>query len=426
MTRQLMALPLLAFLAGLTPGNLSSQRAPTPAASAPDTIVISPAGAVRSLAEGVRLVRTGGVVIVEEGSYREPPVLIDRAVSIVGRGTAVLHAQSGRGILLVRSNDVTIRGLQLRGVEPSETEDRAAIRVAGANNCLIERNVFDDNFFGVFLAEVDGCRVRSNQLRGRGGSEAMSGNGIHVWSSGNVSIEQNGITNHRDGIYLEFAAVSRIRGNHVEGNRRYGLHFMFSDDSHFEDNVFRRNQAGVAVMYTRRVLMQGNRFEANWGSGAYGLLLKEITDAEVRGNLFERNTTALLADGATRLITAGNRFIGNGWALRLLASSTNARIEQNDFIGNSFDVATNSRQTYSTFSGNYWDSYRGYDLNRDGTGDVPHRPVRLFSQLVERFEPVLMLQRSFLVGLLDAAERAIPSITPDQMVDATPRMRPHQ
>jgi nitrous oxidase accessory protein len=74
--------------------------------------------------------------------------------------------------------------------------------------------------------------------------------------------------------------------------------------------------------------------------------------------------------------------------------------------------------------GNYWDAYRGYDLRRDGYGDVPFRPVRLFSVLVERNAPALILLRSTFVALLDAAERVIPALTPDALADARPAMRP--
>jgi nitrous oxidase accessory protein len=44
--------------------------------------------------------------------------------------------------------------------------------------------------------------------------------------------------------------------------------------------------------------------------------------------------------------------------------------------------------------------------------------------LVERWDAALVLQRSFFVGLLDAAERVLPSLTPDRLVDAHPAMRP--
>jgi nitrous oxidase accessory protein len=65
----------------------------------------------------------------------------------------------------------------------------------------------------------------------------------------------------------------------------------------------------------------------------------------------------------------------------------------------------------------------GYDLDRDGIGDVPFRPVRLFSLLVERYPATLALLRSLLVDLLDAAERVIPSLTPEELMDASPAMR---
>ena len=63
------------------------------------------------------------------------------------------------------------------------------------------------------------------------------------------------------------------------------------------------------------------------------------------------------------------------------------------------------------------------DLDHDGVGDVPHRPVRLFSLLVERNEPTLILLRTPVVKVLDAAERVLPSLTPEMLADPTPLMR---
>jgi len=131
-------------------------------------------------------------------------------------------------------------------------------------------------------------------------------------------------------------------------------------------------------MYTNRMEMTGNRFEGNWGGAAYGLLLKEISDGKLHGNVFYRNTTGLLADGANRLQADRNNFINNGWAVKLEASTQDGRFTRNNYIGNTFDVSSNSNEHTTTFAGNYWDSYEGYDLNHDGYGDVPFRPVRLW------------------------------------------------
>jgi nitrous oxidase accessory protein len=137
------------------------------------------------------------------------------------------------------------------------------------------------------------------------------------------------------------------------------------------------------------------------------------------------NTTGLLADGADRLIATENTFTRNGWAVKLEASTLEARFTANEFVGNTFDVATNAREHTTRFVSNYWDDYRGYDLDRNGVGDVPHHPVRLFSMVVERHQPAIILMRSLFVELLDAAEKMLPALTPETLADPAPLMRRH-
>jgi len=98
------------------------------------------------------------------------------------------------------------------------------------------------------------------------------------------------------------------------------------------------------------------------------------------------------------------------------------RFETNVFEGNSFDMSTNSRSTSAIVSGNWWDRYRGYDLDRNGRGDVAFRPVRLFSLLVASHPSSMILMRSAFLDLLDTAERALPILTPETLVDASPLM----
>jgi nitrous oxidase accessory protein len=386
------------------------------------TVVVSPAGPVRGIAEAVRRASPGDRIVVKAGTYREPTIIVDKPVDIEGDGLPVLDGEGERQIMTVAADDVTVRGLHFMHVGTSYVEDRAAIKVAGAKGCTISDNRFDDTFFGIYLAEATDCVVERNELHATTNGEAGSGNGIHLWSSRGITIADNRISGHRDGIYLEFSHESDVRGNVSERNLRYGLHFMYSNDCHYTENVFRNNGSGVAVMYTKNVTMTRNRFEQNWGGAAYGLLLKEITDSRLEGNVFERNTTGLLAEGANRLQVDHNEFIANGWAVKIAASTIDGRFTRNDFIANTFDVVTDARQITSTFAGNYWDSYDGYDLDRDGVGDVPHWPVRLFSLLAARAEPSLVLLRSAFVELLDAAERVLPVLTSDSVNDPRPAM----
>lgn len=391
----------------------------------PTTLEVSPTGPIRTLTAALGRARAGTRIIVRAGTYREPTIVVRTPVEIVGVGFPELDGEGRRQIMVIAAPNVTVRGLHLRNVGSSFIEDRSAIKVVETSGCVIEGNRIDDAFFGIYLARVTGCRISGNVLRASKATESASGNGIHLWTATGVTIADNDIAGYRDGIYFEFVHDSEVRRNRSAGNLRYGLHFMYSDDCRYRGNTFRHNGAGVAVMYTRHVVMEDNRFEDNRGSAAYGLLLKEISDVRLARNRFARNTTALFADGTTRLVAEDNVFIDNGWALRLDSNAQDGQVTGNDFAGNTFDVSTNGEAKGTTFSGNWFDGYRGHDLDRNGVGDVPHRPVRLFSVVVERNAPALILLRSVFVQMLDAAERLIPALTPETLIDTRPAMRRH-
>ena len=396
---------------------------PAPRANAQqqDSVIVSPSGI--TLLRALDIVKPGGVIVVTPGNYAVRNVTVARPVTISGRGFPTLDAGGDGEVLKVIADNVTLQGLRLTGTGMSYTQDRASLRISGARNCSILDNKFDHVLYGIYLAKVTKCRIEGNTLAASGKTEAQSGNGIHLWTSNEVTIARNRVTGFRDGIYFEFVHNTHVIGNVSEGNLRYGLHFMYSDDCDYVANTFRRNGAGVAVMYTKRVHMVRNRFEKNWGSSAYGLLLKEIADSRIEQNVFTENTTGLYADGADRIKATQNQFIRNGWGVKVGGSTLDGLFTANNFIDNTFDVTTNSREPSTKFTGNYWSSYSGYDLDRDGTGDVPHAPVRLFAVIVERSPQAVVLLRSILAGLLDAAERAMPALTPQLFVDPRPSMR---
>lgn len=387
--------------------------------TAPQVRVAGPGGAYPTITAALAAADSGDTVLVRAGEYREPELLVTRPVTILGEGRPVLFGGDHQ-VFTVRADLVTIRGLDIRGITPSAVDDRAAIKVLDAHNCRIEDNHLTDTFFGIYLSKVNGCIIRGNVARGSGTTESLSGNAIHSWSSRNLEITGNDLSGHRDGIYFEFTSDSRVTENLSSGNIRYGIHFMFSNGCSYERNRFIGNGAGVAVMYSKQVRMVQNLFEESWGSAAYGLLLKDITDSHLERNRFHRNSIGVFAEGAIRLEFRGNEFSANGWAVQVMADAEDTRFLGNRFEGNSFDVSTNSVHAASEFRGNFWDRYTGYDLDRDGVGDVPFAPVRLFALVVQQNGPALILLRSFFVALLDAAERVAPVLTPQTMVDRAP------
>jgi len=199
---------------------------------------------------------------------------------------------------------------------------------------------------------------------------------------------------------------------------------MFAHNNSYIANIFNGNGAGVAVMYTRHATMRNNRFENNWGDAAYGLLLKEISDSEITGNFFEKNTSGIFMDGSSRIAMRNNIFKNNGWAIKMQASCMDITVERNNFMANTFDIGTNGSLVLNSFKNNYWDKYEGYDLNKDNLGDVPYRPVSMFSMIIERNPPAMMLFRSFITTLLDKTEKILPSLTPENLKDDYPLMKP--
>ena len=386
-------------------------------------VVVSPRGPVQRVSEALGRVADGGRVRLEAGVYRESTLVVQRPVTLEGMPGAVLDGQGERSLLVVQADRVHIRGLTFRNTGGSQVDDRAALRILESADCLVEDNHFEDSFFALMLQRVDGCIVRRNIMRGMAGTQSRTANGVHLWSSNDVLVEDNVITGHRDGIYFEFAQHAVARRNTVTESLRYGLHFMFSDSCRYEYNRFEANRAGVAVMYAKHVAVVGNVFRRNRGSATYGLLLKDINDSQVQDNAFIENTVGLFLEGSNRNRIEGNRFEANGWAVRLLADAQDNLVTDNAFARNLFDVGTNSRQHYSVIRGNHWDRYRGYDLDRDGVGDVPHAPVRLFSLVVERAPAALVLVRSLVADALDLAERVAPVLTPATLLDEAPLMR---
>lgn len=198
---------------------------------------------------------------------------------------------------------------------------------------------------------------------------------------------------------------------------------MFSDSCEYTDNTFKHNGAGVAVMYTKNVLMYKNHFSKNWGPVSYGILLKDISDSRIEKNIFDENSIGLYMEGCSRVTIEKNNFTKNGWALKLMANSMENYFYDNNFVANSFDISTNSRQNFNTFEKNYWADYDGYDLDKDGFGDVPFRPVTMFSMMIESHPTSLVLLHSLFIDILNIAESIIPAITPEALTDAKPRMR---
>lgn len=360
--------------------------------------------------------------MVYSGVYKEGNLIIDKSIHFIGVGFPVLDGEKKHEVLSVKSAYTSISGFRVQRSGYATLNDPGGIKVYDTHHVTISGNMLDDNFFGIYLQYCKNCIVKNNTITGKGIEEQQIGNGIHCWKSDSLQITGNRISGHRDGIYFEFVTNSVIWRNISFSNIRYGLHFMFSNSDSYISNVFKGNGAGVAVMFTHKVKMINNTFSENWGDAAYGLMLKEISDSHILGNHFAKNTTGIYMEGTSRISVQKNSFEYNGWGMKIQASCMDNEITLNNFMGNTFDISTNGSLVLNTFNSNYWDKYQGYDLNKDKVGDVPYHPLSIFSVLVEKNPPAMLLFRSFMIDLLDKSEKLMPSLTPDNFIDQSPLM----
>jgi nitrous oxidase accessory protein len=389
-------------------------------------IVVGRDQSITSLKKAVSMASDRDTILLSAGVYREGNITITKSICIIGISNPVLDGENKYEILTVSGKDITISGITFRNSGYSAMNDYASIKIIDASNITVENNIILNAYFAIHVSNTSYPVIRRNTITGSPGTEQLTGNGIHLWKSNHALIDGNHVQGHRDGIYFEFVSFSKVQNNLSENNIRYGIHFMFSNDDVYYNNTFKKNGAGVAVMYSKRVNMEFNHFEQNWGGSAYGILLKDISDSYVQHNIFFKNTIALHLEGTSRMEIQENLFKENGWAIKVQASCEDNHFHDNNFISNSFDVGTNGTMVLNTFSKNYWDKYEGYDMNKDGVGDVPYHPVSMYSMIVEENPSSLILLRSFMVNLLDKAERAIPSLTPENLVDDKPMIKPNK
>jgi len=378
---------------------------------------------ITSIKKAITIAKDFDTIVVRKGTYYEYNIIIDKPLTIIGKNYPVIDGKTKGEIITIYSDNVTVDGFHIINVGTSYTEDYAAVRVVKSKNFIIQNLKLENLFFGIYLEKAKDGKILNNTILGNAVNEYNSGNGIHLWYSHNIEIDNNIVQHVRDGIYLEFSDYCTIKNNVSANNVRYGLHFMFSNNDLYENNTFEKNGAGVAVMFSKKIKMYNNLFRKNWGSASYGLLLKEINDAEIIGNTFEENTIGINIEGTNRINYKNNDFIRNGWAIKVRGACYTNNFLKNNFLYNSFDLSYNGRLNDNVFDSNYWSNYTGYDLDKDGIGDVPYRPVKLFSYIVNRTPETIILLRSLFIDIIDFSEKVSPVFTPDNLFDNNPSIK---
>jgi nitrous oxidase accessory protein len=407
----------------LLAGALLAATGPTMNAAAESARHGSPAPSASALQRRLDAAPPGAVLEVGSGTYTGD-LDIARPVTLIGRGRPRLSGSGNDSVVRVRAPDVTIEGFDIDGGGGGDLgRDSSGIHIAApratVRDCRITRSLF-----GVYLREAHGSRVEGSEIRGiRGKDPGEKGSGIHVWNTEGFLLAGNRIEDVRDGFYIQSSAKGRILRNTAR-NLRYGLHYMFSDDNVFEDNLFENGAAGAALMFSRRIAFRRNRFLHNRGFASVGLLLKSCDDVTAEDNLIADNARGVFLEGSYRNVFRGNVIAESDTAIVLYGSCAQNRFEGNSFVGNLTPLTLVGRRTDTNFDGNYWSDDDTPDLDGDGRRDRPYRLSSVFDHFRGNLTAADLFTRSFAASALGAAERAFPVLEPVPVEDRAPLARP--
>lgn len=359
---------------------------------------------------------------------------MERALTLLGSGRPVIDG-GGRGHVVEATAPLTLRGFVLRASgERVDTED-AGVMVRGAR-AVVEDNVLEDVFYGIYLKEAPGSIVRGNRIHGKPFPPPRRGDGIRLWRASGTRIVDNRVRGARD-VVVYFSDSLRVRGNTIEDGR-YGLHYMYSNHNRFEGNRFERNEVGAFIMYSVDIELRDNVFARSSGYGAgssgMGLGLKDSDDVRVEGNLFVQDEVGVHLDNSPHSRDAVNElrenlFLYDGVAVRLLPSVRGNRIVANSFVANDVEVevaggVAPGQAGQNDWAGNYWSGYAGFDRNGDGIGDTPFVAARLVDDLLGKYPALRLFAMSPAMPAVDALSRFFPLLQPEPVaIDSTPTVR---
>ncbi|MFA5628061.1 MAG: nitrous oxide reductase family maturation protein NosD [Thiohalomonadaceae bacterium] len=366
----------------------------------------------------------GSTLVLEPGNYAGP-VVINKPMTLEGRGKVTVDA-GGRGtVLLIDTDGATVSGLHLQGSGNSHNDLDSGIQVRGKYN-VIKDNVIEDALFGVDLQQSNNNIVRRNRINSKDIGLGMRGDAIRLWYSHDNRILDNVATNARD-IVVWYSRDNTISRNTASGGR-YSLHFMYSQYNLVEDNVFFDNSVGIFVMYSDGIVLRNNQIRNATGTTGVGIGFKETSELIIENNQVLYCANGLYIDVSpfqpdTTNVFNNNLVAYNGIGVNFLADWSGNEFRQNQFKGNMTQVSVSGggSAVRNIWEGNHWDDYEGFDQNADNVGDTPYELHSYADRIWMDVPAAQFFKGSPLLEVLDFLERLAPFNPPKLLLrDAVP------
>jgi nitrous oxidase accessory protein len=368
----------------------------------------------------------GDTVLVSPGRY-DGNITVDKPLTLLGLHNPLLRGDSAGIVITITADSCRVEGFSIERSGDNLMHEDAGILIKSNHN-TISGNTLRDVLFGIYLLEADSNLVERNTIVGRWKPDlGQRGSGIHIWNSHHNGFVDNSITETRDGFYIQYAHHTLIERNQAFG-LRYGVHYMYADSNTFTLNRFTDNVAGAAIMYSRDIRMRHNIFSHNRGFASFGILFQDCHGMIADSNVVSDNVVGIFFESTTDNLFRHNVIAQNDVALQMFQNSIGNTFTENNFIDNLNPLLMVGKRTGTRWNfdgrGNYWSSYKGYDVDGNGIGDVPMKIQNTFQYLEGQNANLRLYLYSPASQALGAAAEAFPIIAVNSEEDNHPLMTP--
>lgn len=331
---------------------------------------------VSAIQEMIDQAPEGAELVIPPGNYAgnlkiEKPIILD------GQSKVTIDANGFGTVIQIFSNNVTLRNMRLMNSGEDHNAEDAGIQIRGSGN-VVKDVVIENTLFGMTLEKSDNNVIRRNKISSRPRDLGLRGDALKLWYSNGNKIEDNEVVNSRD-IVLWYSRNNHLTGNSSRGGR-YGLHFMYAVDNLVENNRFFDNSVGISLMYSVGDVVRNNYIAKSTGATGTCVSLKEASSVTIENNDILYCANGIYLDlspfePGTRDIISGNRISYNDIAISFLNDWHDNVFKDNALRSNMTEVVVfgGGSAQKNEWDGNSWESYEGFDRDKDGVGDTPKR-----------------------------------------------------
>ncbi len=372
----------------------------------------------------------GSIIRLNAGVY-QGNITIDKPLSIIGKEDGVIIDAMGKGtVITIKSSYVTLKNLHITGSGNRHDKLDAAIKIQKASQCEISDCNITDTLFGIDMQMVNNSIIQNNYITSKDLDLGLRGDGLRLWYSNDNLIKKNSLYKSRDMV------VWYSHGNTIEDNFaeycRYSLHFMYAGKNIVRNNHYQYNSVGIFFMYSQDTIATKNVIKSSLGATGMGIGLKDVSNFIITDNTILYNAQGLYIDRSpfepdTNNTIEGNKILYNAEGMHFHSLCENNIIKDNTLSGNIENIVNDSRNSKTEknlVEGNYWDTYAGFDRDRDGVGDTTYKIYQYADKLWLYNPEVKFFYGSPVISLLNFLAKLAPFSEPIFLLeDKKPRLK---